>query len=43
MEEETYENHHPSYRDNYPSNNIIKNQDEDYQEDATIENDGLEK
>ena len=43
IEEETYEDEHPSDRENYPSNDIIKNNDQNYQEDATIENDGPEK
>ena len=41
--EETYEYEHPSERDNDPSKDIIKNQDQNYQGDATIENDGPEK
>ena len=35
IEEETYEDGHPSERENYPSNVIIKNQDQNYQEDKT--------
>ena len=40
FEEETYEEEHPSDRENDPSNDIIKNQNQNYQEDTTIENDG---
>ena len=40
IEEETYEDDHPSERENDLSNNIIKNQDQNHQEDTTIENDG---
>ena len=42
IEEETCEDEHPSDRENDPSNDIIKNQDQNDQEDATIENDGQE-
>ena len=35
IEEETYKYGHPSDRQNDPSNNIIKNQDQNDQEDAT--------
>ena len=43
IKEETYKDEHPSDRENEPSNNIITNQDQNDQEDATIENDGPEK
>ena len=38
IEEDIYEDEHPSDRYNYPSNNVIKNQDQNDQEHATIEN-----
>ena len=43
IEEETYEYEHPSDRENDPSNDIIKNQDQNDQEYSIIENDGPEK
>ena len=38
IKEEIYKYQHPSDRENNSSNNIIKNQDQNNQEDATIEN-----
>ena len=43
IEEQKYEYEHPSDRENGPSNDIIKNQYQNDQEDATIENDSPEK
>ena len=42
IKKETYEDEHPSDRENDPSNDIIKNQDQNYQEEATIKNYGPE-
>ena len=41
-EEDTYEYEHPSDREDDTSNDIIKNQDQNDQEDTTIKNDGPE-